>query len=140
MSFGLEASLHPLTEANPPLKLGAHQGWETSSVPQFLRVEREGWLNPPGGAHTPGLASPCSLTGSRQGSFRPSCVPGRPSQRAPGRAWGPHSPVKGILVGVGHVHDVDEATIPCREQSGHGGEGAARLGLGLGHLAQSRAM
>lgn len=134
MSFGFEVSLHPLTKVNPFV---AHQGWGAQLGDRVSKGGERGWLDPPGGAHTPGLASLRSLTEKWQESFRPSCVPGRPSQRAPDKAWGPHSPVKGILVGVGHVHDVDEATIPCREQLGHGGEGAVLLGLES--LAQSRA-
>lgn len=39
-----------------------------------------------------------------------------------GGCWGlchrvrSHSPIEGVLVGIGHVHDVDEAAVPCREK------------------------
>lgn len=104
---------------------------------QFLKVEMGGW--PPGGAQAPGFShSVLSLLGRQQG-FHPSWVLGRPHQSAPGRAWLPYSPVKRILVGVGHVHDVNEATIPCREK-GWGMEGRGTPCWGWGSLGPTQGL
>lgn len=56
MSFGLEASLHPLTKVNSPLKLGAHQGWGAQLSDTVSEGRERGVAEPPGGAHTPGFS------------------------------------------------------------------------------------
>lgn len=104
---------------------------------RLLRVERGSWTTR-GRTHPRFQLVRGSLTIWEAAWKSPTqLVFGRPPQSAPGRAPGPHSPIKGILVGVGHVHDVNEAAIPCREQVGHGKEAATPPAPG--NLGWSRA-
>lgn len=82
-------------------------------IPAQPTLCRESW--PPGGTHTPDFSwsGPSELEGVRQSTPTGSwaCL-----LKVTLRSQGPHSPVEGILVGVGHVHDVNETTISCREK------------------------
>lgn len=86
--------------------------------------------SPLGGAYTPGFSQSVFPCWEAAGKVPTPCwvLAGHPKCSRQG--LGPHSPVKGILVGVGHVHDVNEATISCREWLGRGGEGATQQDWG----------
>lgn len=108
-------TLHPVPKAWAPRNLGPNQGGEPSSEIRFLKVEGEACLAQQG-APTPQVSfgPGCPLLEGPQWGLHLSWFQGGSPQRVPSRVEGPYSPVEGILVGVGHVHDVNEAAIPCR--------------------------
>lgn len=101
-----------------------------SSRPGFLREGREGWLAHQG-APTPPVSAWLLVQCLRCFGDSLQGGPGQPPRSAPNRAWGLHSPIKGILVGIGHVHDVHKAPVPCREEGG-GTEGRGAHSTGAG--------